>query len=125
MRAFLALCFCLILGGPLVAGEARPVQLVFFERSGCVWCQRFDREVAPIYEKSVEGQRYPLKRINLDRESTGHLQLREPVRFTPTFVLLQGEAEVGRITGFIDDATFWGLLDKLLASLPVERAKTQ
>jgi thioredoxin-related protein len=43
--------------------------------------------------------------------------LTAPVRFTPTFVMVDNGREVGRITGYANDDTFWGLFGTLTAKL--------
>ena len=43
--------------------------------------------------------------------------LASPVRFTPTFVVVDQGREIGRITGYSNDNAFWGLLDALAAKL--------
>ena len=98
------------------ATALRAAELVMVERSGCPYCARWDRDVAPAYERSPEGQRAPLRRVSLD-DGQPRLALAAPVRFTPTFLLVDGNREIGRVTGFINDAMFWGLLDKLLERL--------
>ena len=45
------------------------------------------------------------------------ITLAAPVVYTPTFVVVDGGREIGRITGFINDEAFWGLLDTLAAKL--------
>ena len=111
-----------ILAWAMVAGvlsgatALRAAELVMVERSGCPYCARWDRDVAPAYERSPEGQRAPLRRVSLD-DGQPRLALAAPVRFTPTFLLVDGNREIGRVTGFINDAMFWGLLDKLLERL--------
>ncbi|MGB6791991.1 MAG: hypothetical protein WBE53_11300, partial [Pseudolabrys sp.] len=47
--------------------NARAAELIIFEQAGCAWCETFDREIAPIYPKTAEGQRAPLRRVNIDR----------------------------------------------------------
>lgn len=42
------------------------------------------------------------------------------MRYTPTFVLIDGGREVGRIEGYPGEAFFWGLLEKLARDLPAE-----
>ncbi len=118
MRALLVWLLLLISLGSSRAADDRRLELVFFERSGCPWCIRFEREVAPIYPKTSAGQVAPLRKVNLDDRLPPELSLRTPVRFTPTFVLVDRGKEVGRITGYMNDATFWGLIEKLLASPP-------
>ena len=88
-----------------------------FERSGCPWCVRWDREVAPAYAKTAEGQRAPLRRHSLDNGQPQDIKLDLPVRYTPTFVLVDGGREVGRITGYADNAMFWGMLSPIIARL--------
>lgn len=93
---------------------ARALELVMFERSGCPWCLRWDKEVSPVYSLTPEGARAPLRRVNLDGGQPRDLALDPPVRFTPTFVLVDKGREIGRITGYMNDATFWGLLTKMI-----------
>ena len=59
-------------------------------------------------------------------EGQPRLALAAPVRFTPTFLLVEGDREIGRLTGYMNDAIFWGLLDGLLERLrpvPLESGK--
>ena len=100
----------------LAAVPAQAAELVMFERDGCAWCARWDREIGPIYPKTPEGAAAPLRRLNLDRKVANEPGLKSPVLFTPTFVLLDKGREVGRITGYIGEEAFWGLLGKFLAS---------
>jgi hypothetical protein len=112
-RAMAVFCFLLSAAMPVAA-----LELLMFERSGCVWCQRWDKEVSPGYIASLEGRRAPLRRVSLDRGAAGlepgDKVLVPPVFYTPTFVLMENGRELGRITGYTDNATFWGLLEKIL-----------
>jgi hypothetical protein len=111
-RAFGALC-CAGLAAAAAPGlAAGGLELVMVERAGCAWCARWDAEVFPIFGKTPEAAQAPLRRHNL-----GDGQPKEavaPVRFTPTFLLVREGKEIGRITGYMDDAAFWGLLGQLL-----------
>ncbi|MGL4199467.1 MAG: hypothetical protein ACRCSX_17075 [Allorhizobium sp.] len=84
-----------------------------FEQAGCVYCARWDREIAPAYPKTIEGKAAPLRRLNLHDVLPADVQLDRPVGFTPTFVLLVDGREVGRIEGYPGDEFFWGLLSEL------------
>src|SRR4029453_15400921 len=95
--AILAAVLLVLLGARATASE-----LVMFERDGCAWCQRWNKEIGAIYDRTQEAQRLPLRRVNLDRQGAG-ITLKEPVRYTPTFVVVDGGAEVGRITGYSND----------------------
>lgn len=97
------------------ATPARAAELVMFERAGCVWCARWDREVGAIYADTREGRIAPLRRIDIGAGRGGEAALAAPVRYTPTFVLIDRGREIGRITGYGGDDAFWGLLDKMLA----------
>lgn len=95
---------------------ARAAELVLFERKGCIYCARWLAEVGPVYPLTDVGKRAPLRRVDLAVERAPET-LTTPVRFTPTFVLMQNDREVGRIVGYMDDATFWGRLNALVARL--------
>ena len=58
-----------------------------FEQAGCAWCEAFDREIALIYPKTAEGQRAPLRRVNIDHALPSDLAFIEVERLTPLFVL--------------------------------------
>lgn len=40
------------------------------------------------------------------------------MRYAPTFVLVDGGREVGRITGYMSQDAFWGLLGAMTRDLP-------
>lgn len=96
---------------------ARAAELVVFERAGCVWCARWNAEVGAAYDKTAEGAKAPLRRVDLARGVPADLAGVKPVVYTPTFVLVDGGKEVGRIEGYSDNAFFYGYLDGLLARL--------
>jgi len=96
-------------------------ELLMFEREGCIWCARWNSEIAPVYPKSAEGQAAPLRRIDLVRTVGSDGILARPVRYTPTFVLIDQGREVGRITGYVSDDAFWGLLSNMLSSIRKDR----
>lgn len=97
--------------------KLQAAELLMFERDGCAWCQRWDREVGPVYGKTAEATVLPLRRVNTDSQPSGGISLASPVRYTPTFIVVDNGREVGRITGFINDDAFWGLLSALAARI--------
>jgi len=105
----------------LCAPAARAGELVMFERAGCVYCLKFEHDVAPLYEKTDEGRLAPLRRVDLSAGAPADLALAAPVRFAPTFVLVDGGREIGRITGYASDEAFWGLLGTLTAKLSAKQ----
>jgi hypothetical protein len=97
--------------------DARAAELVMFEQPGCVWCAAFDREIAPVYGKTAEGQRAPLRRVTLGQPLPADIAFIEVERLTPLFVLVDKGREIGRIRGYPGDDHFWGLLDVLVRKL--------
>jgi thioredoxin-related protein len=103
--------------GALWPALCRASELVMFEQGGCVWCARWNREVGPVYDKTAEAKALPLRRVDIGQQSAAGITLAAPVIYTPTFVVVDNGREIGRITGFISDDAFWGLLDALAAKL--------
>jgi hypothetical protein len=100
---------------------AAAAELVMFEAAGCPYCARWNREIAPIYPKTAEGKRAPLRRVDIAGPRPPDLAAVPNVVYTPTFVLLEDGEEVGRIVGYSGDEIFWSLLADLFARL--DRAK--
>lgn len=98
---------------PVLAAE-----LVYVFSPGCSYCRLWDKEIAPIYEKTAEGQRAPLKKIDLQDPDLESIKMERPVHYTPTFILMQEGKELGRIEGYPGEDFFWGQLAKLLEKLP-------
>ncbi|MBR0839926.1 thioredoxin [Bradyrhizobium liaoningense] len=108
----------------LPATGSRAAELVMFERPGCVWCARFNAEIAPIYAKTEESQAAPLRRVDLNSPLPADLAGIDPGVFTPTFVVVKEGREIGRIRGYPGDAFFFGLLDRILSNTVPEPAKS-
>ena len=93
------------------------VGFIIFEQAGCAWCETFDREIAPIYPKTAEGRRAPLRRVNIDHPVPSDLAFVEVERLAPVFVLVHNGKEIGRIRGYPGEDHFWGLLGALMKKL--------
>ena len=100
-----------------MANAANAAELVMFRRDGCSWCAKWDREIAPIYPKTEFNLRAPVRQVNLDRDR-GPSIVHAPIRYTPTFVLVEDGKEVGRIEGYPGDEFFWVRLENLLKQSP-------
>lgn len=96
-------------------------ELVMFEQAGCGWCETFDREIAPIYPKTAEGQRAPLRRVSIDHPVPSDLAFIEVERLAPVFVQVHNSQEIGRIRGYPGEDHFWGLLGALMKELDAVR----
>ena len=98
-------------------GAAAAAELLMLERPGCVWCERFDAEIAPAYPATEAGRIAPLRRVDLTEPWPEDLDGVARERVTPTFVLIEAGQEIARMRGYPGDAFFWGLLDDMLAKL--------
>lgn len=97
--------------------HVRAAELIMFEQAGCTWCETFNREIAPIYPKTTEGQRAPLRRLNIDHSLPPDLVFIEVERLAPLFVLVENGREIGRIRGYPGEDNFWGLLGVMIKKL--------
>ncbi len=101
-------------GATMGGAGADSVSLIMFYEMGCEYCERWEEEVGVIYSKTPEGRFAPLTRIDIsDVDDTGIKQ----VVFTPTFIVLRGKKEVGRIVGYPGEDFFWDLLGDILGKL--------
>ena len=92
-------------------------ELIMFERDGCPWCEKFDREVGPVYPKTPEGVRAPLRRLHIYKPLPGDLAFIKMERLTPLFVLVDDGREIGRIRGYPGDDLFWSQMAALMQRL--------
>ena len=93
---------------------ASSAELVMYRRAGCPYCLNWDREIGPIYPKTDVGKSLPLRQVHLDRGKDTSVELKSPVRYTPTFVLVEDGKEKARIEGYPGEFFFWARLEKLL-----------
>lgn len=107
-----ALAILMILSAPVMAAE-----MIMFEQPGCVWCKRFNEEVAPAWPNTEQGRRAPLRRVNIHEPLPADLAEIPIERFTPTFVLVEDGREIARLRGYPGDQFFWALIDDMLSKL--------
>lgn len=102
----------------------RAAELVMFEEPGCTWCARWNAEIGGAYAKTEEGRQAPLRRVSLDAPRPADLAKVQAVSFSPTFVVMDGGREYGRIVGYPGEDFFWPMLRGILATLPGETQGT-
>lgn len=123
-RAFLFfLTMAFVWGGFALAGSASAsarTELVMMEEHGCPWCEKWQQEIGVVYGKTAEGQRAPLRRVDVHRPLPADLKYLKLAYFTPTFILVSDGREIGRIQGYPGEDFFWALLQELLEKLPAE-----
>lgn len=117
MRASIALAAATIVAGLSAAPTVGAAELVMVEEAGCIWCARWNAEIAPIYPKTPEAGMAPLRRIDKSVRDPEDFSYASRVVYTPTFVLVEDGRELGRIEGYPGESFFWDLLGRLLRNL--------
>ncbi len=119
MRAPATLLTLLFVAFSPIAATAETL-LVMVEEAGCVWCARWNAEIAPVYPKTPEGQAAPLQRIDIHAPTPEGMEFDKPFAFTPTFVLMIDGAESSRIEGYPGEDFFWGMVDRMLTDAGID-----
>jgi len=89
-------------------------ELVYFHERGCPYCEMWEDDIQPMYDKTWEAERFPLRKEALHEGIPEDLKIDRSVQFTPTFVLVdESGAEVGRVTGY-NPEWFWAFLDEAI-----------
>ena len=105
----------LVLLAPAVQTHA--AELIMLEQPGCAWCERWREEIGVAYPKTDEGRRAPIRFVDITKSWPEDLDWMTRERLTPTFVLVDGEAEVARLRGYPGEHFFWPLLGEMLGKL--------
>jgi hypothetical protein len=93
-------------------------ELLMFEQKGCPFCARFEREIAPGYPMSAAGALAPLRHVNIADSRTGDIAGLDPAVFVPTFVLVDGDREIGRLVGYPGSRYFYSEIQALIDQMP-------
>ncbi|WEX09838.1 transcriptional regulator [Chelativorans sp. AA-79] len=107
----------------LYAPTVFSAELVFVEIKGCVYCIRFDRQMAPAYATSEIGKRVPLRRVDLMRRWPDDLKHVERPPYTPVFILVEDGREIGRFLGYRSPRQFNRDLRLMLQKAPLKLAE--
>ena len=108
MRPLIALFIAALTSLPAWA-----VELVMVDQRGCIYCERWEAEIGPIYPKTSEGRFAPLRRVDI-RDVAQDVDLKRRVVFTPTFLVVEEGVELTRLEGYVGEDFFWPLLDEIL-----------
>ena len=94
--------------------QAQEFRLLMIEQVGCYVCAAFNRDVAPAYEASAEGQVAPLVHVDLRGPLPEGVTLASRPFVTPTFVLIGPDGhELERLTGFPGEDFFWPYVNEM------------
>lgn len=86
------------------------VRLVMVSLEGCPFCMRWEAQVGHIYPKSSEAKVAPLVRVRFGSDTLAGFK----IKYTPTFLVLKGASEIGRIAGYPGADPFWEELGIIL-----------
>lgn len=95
----------------LPAAPDHQVRLVMVSINGCPFCMRWEAQVGHIYPKSSEAKVAPLVRVKFGSKTLAGF---EKIKYTPTFLVLKGATEIGRIAGYPGADPFWEELNIIL-----------
>ncbi|MBL4767158.1 MAG: hypothetical protein JKY94_05500 [Rhodobacteraceae bacterium] len=108
LKKFIGVGLALLMAWPVWSAE-----LIMVEEDGCMWCARWNAEIAPIYPKTAEGAFAPLRWVEI-HAIPADINVKRPVNFTPTFLIVQDGQELTRIEGYPGEDWFWPILARLL-----------
>ncbi|WP_420567950.1 thioredoxin family protein [Thalassovita sp.] len=97
-----------------LALPSHAAELIMFERKGCHYCIEWKDDLGPIYPNTAEGKYAPLRMVDVGKGTPKDISLARKVIYTPTFVLVENNAEIGRIEGYPGEDFFWGMLNMML-----------
>ncbi|WP_417689227.1 transcriptional regulator [Roseibium sp.] len=115
-RRFFA--FWLALGFASFGSSVQAAELVMLEQGGCVWCERWNQEIGVAYDKTEEGRKAPLRRVDIHQKWPDDLTGVRPERVTPTFILVEKGQEIARLRGYPGEHFFYPMLTEMLGKLP-------
>ncbi len=93
------------------------LQLIVLEAPGCIYCKIFRRDVVPTYQASKRAERIPLRFLDLNNVDEDAMGFKGPVTIVPTVILMQQNAEVGRIPGYVGPENFYHSVNYLLGQI--------
>jgi hypothetical protein len=100
---------------PAAAGPDSGLRLLMIEQAGCAYCVAFNRDVAPIYEKTEHGATAPLFHADLREDMPEGITLASRPYVTPTFILVGPDGhELSRMTGFPGEDFFWPYIAQMI-----------
>ena len=103
----------LIFTVPILSENLMAAELIMVEQQGCYYCEEWKDQLGHIYPKTPEGKYAPLKTFDIT-EVDGIKGLERDVIFTPTFILMEKNKELGRLEGYSSEDFFWELLEGIL-----------
>jgi thioredoxin-related protein len=93
-------------------------ELVVMEADGCTYCGLFRRDVLPSYKSSERAKDVPIRFVDVNDVPASKIELETPIDIVPTFVILKGNKEIGRIPGYTGPENFFHSINYIIGSAP-------
>jgi len=93
---------------------AQVSQLLMFDDDDCSWCRKWDSEIGVIYKLTTESCQASLHQVKIGKALPNSVSINDPINYTPTFVLVHENKEVGRIVGYPGEEFFWSMLNEMI-----------
>jgi hypothetical protein len=114
-----------VLPGFAAAQPETGLRLLMIEQAGCAYCVAFNRDIAPIYEKTAQGDAAPLFHADLRKDMPDGITLASRPFVTPTFILIGPDGvEISRMTGFPGEDFFWPYIAQMIDDAQQSLSKT-
>ncbi len=110
---FFAISTCTVIPCRGLAAE-----LIMFSRPDCSWCEAWKKDVGIIFQLTEEAKHFQLIHVDITDPLPPRLSNIDAVQYTPTFVVLDKQQEIGRITGYTSEDIFWWELQSIIKRLP-------
>jgi len=111
VAVFAAVCL-----SQMMQTTAHAAELVMFDGKWCGRCKQFLAEVALVYHTTPPGKIMPLRVVDI-QQTRPWFQVNAVIEGTPTFILVDKGAELGRITGYVSREAFIQDAYRLMALL--------
>ena len=101
----------LLIGSATSASEKDgTLRLIYVFSEQCAFCKAWERDVGRLYGDTEYAKKAPLFKMEISLFSEHFTDVTPNVSVTPTFILMSGNDEVGRIVGYQNrDMFFWAL----------------
>ena len=102
----------------IVPCRSSAAELIMFSSPGCSRCEAWEKDIGVIFQLTEEAKHFRLIHIDITDPLPSRLSNLDAVQYTPTFVVLDKQREIGRITGYINEGYFWWELQNIIKRLP-------
>jgi len=114
----LLLFFMVISTCTIIPCRALAAELIMFSSPECSWCEAWEKDVGIIFQLTEEAKYFQLTHVDITDPLPPRLSNLDAVQYTPTFVVLDKQQEIGRITGYTSEGLFWWELQNIIKRLP-------